>query len=330
MHQALKNTRRNCWSLVALLFVVGSYGSRANGDEMSVIQGFSEPYRLIRVAGLESGVLKRLFVQEGDEVSEGQALAELDTAIHKAALEIAKASRDARGDLDLARAEHRLRQHRLDLLLQLHRDTFASDEETRRARTELEVAAAQFRSAEEKQLLRKLEYDRLAAQLEARTIRAPQDGIVTIVHKQCGEYVGPNDAVVVSIVQLQPLAAVFLVPRQQVAELNVGRSVKLLFPGLNREATGIIEFLSPIVDAGSGTVTVCVRVDNADRSLRAGEPCELLRESQSDALAGRRVPLRTETPKDQVRQPLFAPDNPLRLGSIRRRSTAAGQKTSAP
>jgi RND family efflux transporter MFP subunit len=330
MCHVVNNTRAVQCLLLAVVLAAGSASSAVKGAEPAAVQGFSEPYRVIRVAGVESGVLKRLFVQDGEEVSEGRPLAELDTAIHKAMLEIAKASRDARGDLDLARAEHRLRQHRLDLLLQLHKDTFASDEETRRARTELEVAAAQLRSAEEKQLLRKLEFERLAAQLEARTIRAPQDGVVTIVHKQCGEYVGPNDAVVVTMVQLQPLSVVFLVPRDQVVRLNAGQSVGVFFPGPDRQVEGIIEFVAPIVDAGSGTVTVRLRVDNLDRSLRAGEPCELLRDGQTSVAGSGPQLLRLETQRDEVRRPVSAPENPLRFGGASRRSAAVGKKKITP
>jgi RND family efflux transporter MFP subunit len=275
----------------ALALLIGTAASvpTLKAAQPTVVQGFSEPYRSIRVAGVESGVVKRLFVQEGHEVAEGEPLAELDTAGHKAALEVAKASRDARGELDSARAEHRLRQHRLDLLRQLHEDKFASNEETMRARTELEIAAATVRSAEEKQLFRKLEYDRLAAQLDARTIRAPQAGVVTVVHKQCGEYVGPNDPVVVTMVQLHPLAIVFLVPRDRVGELKTGQSIAVYFPGPKRHLKGIIEWVAPVVDAGSGTVTTRLRVDNADRSLRAGEPCELLRDARGRAAVVEKV-----------------------------------------
>lgn len=260
----------------ALMIVVLSSLSAQESSSTGVVQGFLEPYRTIRVASVESGVLKRLHVEEGNDVKEGQPLAELDTSIYNAMLEIAKANRDARGDLDLARTEQRLQQHRLDLFLQLYATSHANEEETRRARTELEVAAAQVRSAEERKLARKLEFERLAAQLEARTIRAPQDGVVTAIQKQCGEYVGPTDPVLLTMVQLQPLSAVFLVPRQQVARLNVGQSVSLVFPGAGLTTEGTIEFIAPVVDAGSGTIAVRVRVDNTNRSLRAGEPCQFV------------------------------------------------------
>jgi RND family efflux transporter MFP subunit len=318
--------------ILALAFLVATIlpPLRAWAADRAIAQGFTEPYRTIRVASVESGVLKRLLVQEGDKVEEGRPLGELDTSVHKAALEAAKASRDARADLDLARAEHLLRQNRMDLLLQLHADTFASDEEARRARTELEIAAAQVRSAEEKQLLRKLEYDRLAAQLEARTIRAPQDGTITTIQKQTGEYLGPNDPVLLTMVQLQPLAAVFLVPRDQVTRLNEGQAVAVVFPSAGSAVNGTIEYLAPVVDAGSGTVTVRVRLDNPDRALRAGEPCELWRDAPPSTGETKPQPLRLDTSATQIGPQIRAPANPLRPSSVGRTNPVLGKKTSIP
>jgi RND family efflux transporter MFP subunit len=318
--------------LLALAFLVAIVlpPLRAGAADRAIAQGFTEPYRTIRVASVESGVLKRLLVQEGDKVEEGRPLGELDTSVHKAALEAAKASRDARADVDLARAEHRLRQHRLDLLLKLHADTFASDEEARRARTELEIAAAQVRSAEEKQLLRKLEYDRLAAQLEARTIRAPQDGTIITIQKQSGEYLGPNDPVLLTMVQLQPLAAVFLVQRDHVSRLNEGQTVAVVVPSAGRALDGTIEYLSPIVDAGSGTVTVRVRIDNADRTLRAGEPCELWRDAPASTGEAKPQHLRLDTSATQIGPQIRAPANPLRSNSVGRTNPVLGKKSSTP
>jgi RND family efflux transporter MFP subunit len=318
MHCAHKKRCPFEWLMLACVFANASMLPAQETSALTTVQGFLEPYRTVRVASVESGVLKRLFVQEGDRVEEDQPVAELDTSIQKAMLEIAKANRDARGEIDLARAEHRLRQQRLDLLLQLHADSHASDEETRRARTELEVAAAQVRSAEERQLGRKLEFERLAAQLEARTIRAPQDGVVTTLHKQSGEYVGPTEPAVLTIVQLQPLLAVFLVPREQATRLNVGQSVSLQLPAANRDMEGTIEVIAPVVDAGSGTVTVRVRVDNADRSLRAGEPCLLAPNGGLRAAASGAQRLRLPMPRLGEPRKQSPTSNPFRSTTAKR------------
>jgi multidrug efflux pump subunit AcrA (membrane-fusion protein) len=52
--------------------------------------------------------------------------------------------------------------------------------------------------------------------------------------------------------------------------------VHVSFLSVKRPVPGTIEFVSPMVEAGSGTVTVRVRVENPDGSLWAGEPCEWL------------------------------------------------------
>jgi RND family efflux transporter MFP subunit len=245
-------------------------------DDAPPRQGFSEPYRVINVASAESGTLDVLSVRLGDRVREGQPLASLDMAVHQTLVEIARANKEAEGELVAARAERRVREHRLEKMSELHRSSFASDEELERAQADLDIVRAQVQTAEERREMRELEYAKLQAQLQARTIRAPQDGVITRIFKHRGEYVGPNDPAVFQLVQLDPLAVVFLLPWDEVQDLAVDQKVQVSFLSVKRPVPGTIEFVSPMVEAGSGTVTVRVRVENPDGSLWAGEPCEWL------------------------------------------------------
>jgi RND family efflux transporter MFP subunit len=229
----------------------------------------------VNVASAESGTVDKVLVREGEEVRERQPLATLDVSVLHSQLAVAKAAKEAQGEVEVARAEKRLREERLAILSQLHRDRHASDEELNRARAELEIAQAQLHTAEEKRVLRALEYERLLAQIEARMIRAPQDGVITKVYKRRGEYVGPNDPAVFQLVQLHPLAVVFLVPRDQTGELEPGQTVSVTVGGSIRRLEGTVEVVSPMVEAGTQTVTVRVCIDNHDGALHPGEPCRL-------------------------------------------------------
>lgn len=241
-----------------------------------LVEGFSEPYRTIHIAASEPGTVAEISVRLGDRVREGDVLAILDSKVYEALLEVAKAAREAQGELDAAKAEVKARQRRLDLFKALFRDQHASQEELDRAETDVAIARARLRSAEESRKLRALECDKLSAQLEARRIRAPQAGVVTKVAKQRGEYVGPNDPVVLTIVQLDPIAVTFLVPRSLALQFKIGAKATVRFVDSGREVTGNTEFVSPVTDAESGTVSVKVVIGNADGTLRAGERCQLM------------------------------------------------------
>ncbi len=257
-------------------------GSSGHAQDKSVelqndgrIVGFTEPYKQIRVASPETGILERLHVNEGDVVEQGAPLATLDTDVHQALLDIAQAGRDARGRLDSAQAEVVMRADRLEKLKILLQRGHARQEEVARAATDLSIAQGNLLSVQEQQELKKMEYDKLVVQLERRTISAPLAGVITRILKQPGEFVAPNDPQVVQLVQLNPLTAVFMAERQAITRLSVGQKVDVEFVDAGRVVPGEIEFVSPTIDAESGTVKVKVMIANPTGELQSGERCAL-------------------------------------------------------
>ncbi len=97
--------------------------------------------------------------------------------------------------------------------------------------------------------VRRLEYERVKAQIKARQLESPIDGLVVQIDKEVGEFVAPTDPVVMHIVQLSTLKAVFSVPMQMVESLEPGRAVNLLIGFQPMKCQGVIEFVSPIAEA---------------------------------------------------------------------------------
>lgn len=239
------------------------------------VEGFVEPYRSIDVAAAESGILRSCEVREGERVQQGQVLAKLDHSVHLALLAIGAKSRDFRGRLQSALAEIELRQHRLAKLEELRDRGHARQEEVERARTDVAIAEGNLLAAQEDLLLKELEYAQIQAQIERRIIRAPLDGVVTTIRREPGEFVAATDPHVLTIVQLDSLLAKFAVNSAYAAGMHVDQSVRLQFPVTKETATGRVEFISPVDDAESGTVTVKIRIENPDGRLRSGQRCRL-------------------------------------------------------
>ncbi|MBI2477435.1 MAG: HlyD family efflux transporter periplasmic adaptor subunit, partial [Planctomycetia bacterium] len=128
---------------------------------------------------------------------------------------------------------------------------------------------------EEELALRKLEYKKIAVQLERRTVTAPVNGVVTVLTKNIGEYVSPVDPEVVTLVQLDPLRATFLMNRNLSAKVRVGSQVTIAFTDYSLTAPGIVEQVSELTDAESGTVPVRIRIDNREGKYRSGERCTI-------------------------------------------------------
>lgn len=261
--------------IIAIFCVVSAVppsGSHVYGSEL---EGFTEPHRSINVAAGETGIVEQLLVREGDEVLAGQPLARLDREVQQALLAIAEQSMKSTGRLEAVQAELKLRQQRLNKLESLRSEGHARQEELDRARAEVQVAEANVRSVREDLLTRKLEYQKIKVQLEKRTIRAPVAGVVTLLHKQVGEFVAPNNPDVLTLVELDPLLANFTVMSPQAEKLQLNQRVRVLFPVSGLETDGFVEMIAPVTDAESGTVRIKLRVANPDGSFRSGERCKM-------------------------------------------------------
>lgn len=249
--------------------------SLAANCSAETIEGFTEPFRTIHVASPESGIVARVFVREGEVVTAGQQLVSLDDEVHRMLLEIAKQQMVATGRVNSTRAELDLHQSRFAKLSELRRAGQAYQQEVDRARADVEVAQGRLLAIEEDLALRRLEHKKIAVQLQRRTVTAPVNGVVLMLTKNPGEYVSPVDPEVLTLVQLNPLRATFLMNRTQSAQVRVGAPVTIAFTDSDMSAAGVVEQVSELTDAESGTVPVRIRIDNRDGKYRSGERCTL-------------------------------------------------------
>ncbi len=259
--------------LVALLCIVTAPNSMLGAAPE--IRGLTEPYRTIDVAATESGVIAELRVHEGQEVTKGEVLATLDHKLHLAMLAIARQAMEARGRLKAAHAELQLKEDRDKNFAAVFANGHARPEEVKRVQTDLDIARANLLATEEDLALKRLEYDKINAQIERRKVRAPIDGIVSLMHKDEGEFVASNDPSVLTLVRLDPLLAVFSLTTQQVSSLHSDQAVSIHVSDSKHPTTGTVEFISPVADAESGKLLVRIRVDNAKREHRSGTRCTL-------------------------------------------------------
>lgn len=239
------------------------------------LEGFSHPHRVAQVAAATSGIIQEWLVEEGEFVSAGQPLVKLDDSRHQQLLRVAEVLANSRGELELAQAEQELRRQRLEAIEKLAASGHATPDELHRVQTESRVAAARVLTAQEHQLRYKIEYDKIQSEREDYIIKAPFDGVVKVIHKLKGEFVGPIEPEVCELADLTSLTALFLVPHQELGALQSGDLVQVRFPLSDEPLEGKVT-LSPYPDAETGTRSVKVRIANPAGQLRAGQPCTLL------------------------------------------------------
>ncbi len=264
--------------------IAGVAGAVAAADGAYGLDGFTEPYRSIEVAAPEPGVLAALEVREGALVKKGATLARLDTRALEAARHTSRLVAGAVARLQAAQAQLRLSETRLRKLDGLAASGNARGDEVAVARAELDKAHAEISAVEEMRAVERQKLAEIESGIEERTLRSPIDGVVIKIHHQVGEFVGAGEMRVVTVVQLDPLSLNVFAPAASFNALVVRNKVDVQCgDGPARQAE--VEFVSPVVDAESGTARCKLVLPNADGALRSGIRCSVVAANPTEAHA---------------------------------------------
>jgi RND family efflux transporter MFP subunit len=245
------------------------------------LEAFTEPYKRVAIPAPEIGVITEIAVQEGDAVTQKQVLAKLDDEVLQASLLVSRAAKEALGARQSAEKELEIAEKQLAIYRDLQEQGNASQRELDRAETDQLQSASRLQSVREELEVRRLEYERVKAQIKQRVITSPIDGVVIAIDKAVGEFVSPTDPVVMHVVQLSNLKAVFSVPFPMTKTLRAGQTVKLTVGYEELECEGEIEFVSPVANAESATAPVKIRIPNPEHTLPSGVVCRWKMEAEA-------------------------------------------------
>jgi len=190
-----------------------------------------------------SGVVEKIFVEEGDSVKAGRVLAKLEDEefIHR-----------------LAQVESKLEE--LDNEFQRNKELF---------KNKLISAEAYDRTKYEYQT-QKSTYDLTKLNLNYTEIKAPISGIVSERFIKVGNMVTVNQETF-RVTDFDPLLAVLHVPEKELSKLQAGFPAELVADAIPGEifSAGILR-ISPVVSAETGTFKVTVGVTDKTRKLKPG------------------------------------------------------------
>lgn len=231
-----------------------------------VANGQVEPNRTVAVQSLVSGQLTRIAIAEGDEVSEGQLLFQIDPRPFRAELERVRATL-ARDDATLARA-------RADSarFASLARDGYVTKQQL--DQTFAEVGSLAATVAAGKAQLARAEFD-----LDNTTIRAPIKGRTGQLLYRAGSLVRATTDQLVTINELRPVLVRFPVPERDFEELRrragVDQKLRVRITPNGGDSTnaidGTLTFVDNQVDRASGSVLLKATAPNQDRALWPGQ-----------------------------------------------------------
>lgn len=208
------------------------------------IPGSIEPNSVVRVAAEVPGRIEYVTSTEGQAVTAGDKLAELNTDLLQAAFDQAKATMDLDAR-DLLRVKSMLDRG------------VSTDNEHDQARARAEASKAIF--------------DATKAQLDRAVIYSPASGRLNKVLVEKGEYVAPG-TVLAEIVEIDPVVVVVDVPERDMRYIRVGKTETIFADALDgKEFTGRIRYISAVADPASRTTRVELVVPNGGNELKSGQ-----------------------------------------------------------
>ncbi|HLR89658.1 MAG TPA: efflux RND transporter periplasmic adaptor subunit [Balneolaceae bacterium] len=204
--------------------------------------GTLEPLRQTNVGANTPGRIERIFVEEGDRVTIGDPLVQMED----------NQLRQARIQFETAKREY-------ERLVPLHAEGAVTRQQLDLAQTEMENAEIT-----------------LNVLVENTTLRSGLNGIVTEKWFEENELysAAPTESGapgIVQVMQINPLRLIINVNETRLSNLDVGQTVRLTSDALpGREFQSQVSRIFPTVDSATRTVRVEVIVENNDSVLRPG------------------------------------------------------------
>lgn len=225
--------------------------------------GTVEPIRSVSVLPQVNGTILRVHFAEGDEVSAGQILFEIDPRPYRAALQQAEGALGR----DMAQAESATREAARYKLLASTNTVTQEDYEAKQSAAD--AAAAAVRSDSATAAIARLN-------LEYATVRAPIGGRTGRLLLHEGNLVRAGSDPLVSIIQMRPILVRFSVPALNLPAVRRRpdqQFTAIAIPARDSAASveGVLSFVDNEVDSATGTVLLKARFPNRDGSLWPGE-----------------------------------------------------------
>ncbi|OUR78338.1 hypothetical protein A9Q83_08195 [Alphaproteobacteria bacterium 46_93_T64] len=234
-----------------------------------------EPWSVVEVGAQTQGILDRIIVDRGQEVSSGESIAELNSEVEKASLELAKARAGNKTAIRSATSRfeyEKLRNERREALFQKN---IISSQELEESRISMRLARMDVDQAKEDHKIAGLELERAQAIYRLKTIVSPIDAIVLSSNRAAGEYLVEGDHII-TLAQIDPLRVEAFVPLGQTDDLAVGDTVTV-YPDepISGEISGKIDVIDRVSDAASSMIGVRIIVENPGKKLLAGVRCNV-------------------------------------------------------
>jgi len=257
------------------------------------LAGAFKPFQDVDVHAKVAGYIKRMYVDVGSHVKEGQTLAVLevpelqaqlagaDAAVRRAKEEI----RRAQGDVERAKSTHvalhamyerlnQAAQQKAGLVAQQEVD----DAQAKDLGSEAQVSSAQaaLDAAEQALEVAEANKNQYSALSDYTRITAPYDGVVTVRYADTGSLIAAGTSEskqaepVVRLAQISVLRLVLPIPESIAGAIRLGDPVKVHVDALGKDYVGKVTRFADALDEQTRTMHTEIDFQNSDGQLMPG------------------------------------------------------------
>ena len=195
-----------------------------------------------------TGTLKKIFVEEGQEVKKGKLLAQIDDAGLKNQLE------------------------QLQIQTALSRTTYERTQRLWNQNIGAEMQLLQAKATYESQLK---SIAQLKKQLQRTQILAPFSGVIDEIMANTGANLLPGQTPVLRIVNLRKMYTEASVPERYLSQIKKGSTAIVKIPMLNREYTTTIRQIGNFINPNNRSFRVETPLPNPDDMIKPNLSCKL-------------------------------------------------------
>ena len=265
--------KRTFMGVIAGVLAVLATEVGATGD--ATFDCVIQPTEVVELSSSVSGIIGAVNVDRSDPVEKGQVVANLQSDVEQAQVELSKQRAGFEGEIESKRASlgfARRNRERTQKLFNKKAVPFGVLDE---AKTNAVLAATELRTAEQNKRMAELELERAEATLALRTVRSPISGVVVERLKSPGEFV--EDKPILRIARIDPLRVEVIVPVGKFGTITTGMRAEVT-PELAKKRKYIAEvtIVDKVVDAASGTFGVRLEIPNPGNFIPGGLRCSLI------------------------------------------------------